>query len=103
MFIETELGGSEAELAPFADGGDVAGLFQDSRRHGFDSRFHEAGGVLVGDSGWEGVATGISVIVTSAAVGEFIDMGCLEVVGSVSADAISAEIVCEDEDDVRLS
>ena len=28
MFIETELGGSEGELAPFADGGgDVAGLF----------------------------------------------------------------------------
>ena len=70
---------------------------------------------MVGGSGWEGVATGkdegaggahrgggVGVIVASAAVGEFINTGCLEVVGSVSADAVSAEIVCEDEDDVRL-
>ncbi|MCX6605462.1 MAG: hypothetical protein NTV52_17960 [Acidobacteria bacterium] len=116
MFVEAELGGSEGELAPFADGGgDVAGLLEDGWGHGLDGWLHETSGVLVGGTGTEGVAAGenegaggaaegggIGVGVAGAAAGELIDVGCFEVVRAVAAYAIDAEIVGEDEDDVGL-
>ena len=98
VFVEAELGGSEGELAPFADGGgDVAGLLEDGGGHGFDGWLQETGGVLVGGTGAEGVASGedegaggtaegggIGVGVAGAAAGELIDVRCFEVVGAVA-------------------
>lgn len=74
------------------------------------------GGVLVGGTGTEGVAAshdegargaaewrGVGMGVAGAALGQAIEIGSLKLVGTVAGEAIDAEIIGEDKEDVGLA
>lgn len=104
-------------MSPFAThAGNIARRLEDGGHHGFVGGLEEIAAVVARHAGVKGVPSGheqrtrrttkrrgIAMFEAQTTFGEGVEIRCLEVVGAIATDVADAEVVGENEDDVRFS